>query len=247
MAYVWAPTMVIASISIAVNMFIGMQGKDMDEYLREWWSRFGACLAVIGFSWMLVVIIAIYGPLWSFWLYYDGPWKSLTSGWMLTTLAGLFAGKSEDTGNVTQQQGTTAKIKEAGAKFAPFIFIIGLLVVVSSALHLVIAFSSSGSHSSDNGFEVSREKLLVDDSKHHSDDWRFTIDKQIWNLINNKARDSDLKLSFSTYQAIQKDFTQAIRILLEKQKLCLDRILGISYLFGFSARINRMLIKFRLD
>lgn len=158
LAFAWAPPIVLCAFSLAIITFIGIQGRGSYESIREWWSRFAAWLAIYGFAWMLIVTIAFYGPLWSELLYYDGSWKTLGTGWIGTTLAGLLAGKSGATGGTESKEskGITTKLKELVAKVAPLVFIAGLLFVVSLVLHLVIANNTS----SVPPFSVSRSALL---------------------------------------------------------------------------------------
>jgi hypothetical protein len=153
LAFAWAPPMVLSSFALSINLLIGMQGKGSYEYVREWWSRFGAWLAICGLVWMLGVAIAFYGPLWSAMLYYDGSWKSLGTGWIGTTLAGLLAGKSATTSGL-ENNSLTTKAKEMLAKVAPFVFIAGLFIVVSMTLHLMLA------NISDKNFNMSKDYLL---------------------------------------------------------------------------------------
>ena len=138
LAFAWAPPMVLAALSIAIILLIGMQGNGSYEYVREWWSRFAAWLAIYGAAWMLVVVITFYGPLWVELFYYEGWWKSMGSGWVGTVMAGLFAGKSSTTTGKSHNDPTTIAI-EILAKATPFIFIAGLLFLVSTGLHLIIA------------------------------------------------------------------------------------------------------------
>jgi hypothetical protein len=102
---------------------------------------------------MMGVVIAFYGPQWTAMLYYEGSWKSLGTGWIGTTLAGLLAGKSRTTSG-TENIGTTTKAKEMLAKVAPFVFIAGLFIVVSMTLHLMLA------NISDKNFKMSKAYLL---------------------------------------------------------------------------------------
>ena len=154
-AFAWVPPIVLCAFSLAIITFLGIQGRGSYESIREWWSRFAAWLAIYGFAWMVIVTIAFYGPLWSELLYYEGSWKTLGTGWIGTTLAGLLAGKSGATGG-TESKGITTKLKELVAKVAPLIFIAGLLIVVSLVLHLVIANNTS----SVPPFSASSENLL---------------------------------------------------------------------------------------
>lgn len=152
LAFTWAPPMVLVALSLAINVLIGMQGNGSFEYVREWWSRFGAWLAIYGMAWMLVVVIAFYGPLGAELLYYEGWWKSLSSGWAGTVLAGLLAGKSPST-NGEARDGLATQAKSILAKAAPFVFIAGLFIIVSTGLHLVIT-------NADENFSVDRCNLI---------------------------------------------------------------------------------------
>lgn len=156
LAFSWGPPMILASISLTINILIGMQGKDSFEYIREWWSRFGAWLAIYGAAWMFVVIIAYYSPLWIEILYYDNSLQALSSSWIGTTIAGLLAGKSASTGNLNNTN-KVEKIRDIFAKLAPFVFIIGLFIVVACALH----FTLLNIHQSDMIFT---ESTLIGDS-----------------------------------------------------------------------------------
>ena len=141
-AFVWAPALVLFFLSLAVVMLIGVQGRQSIEGVREWWSRFGAWLAIYGFGWMVIMIAAIYGPKVSAILMDSKTWGGATAGgWLVTTLAGLFAGKSGSTGDVSNK-GMSEKALDIVAKIAPFVFIAGLLMGVSTILHLIVAISS---------------------------------------------------------------------------------------------------------
>jgi hypothetical protein len=127
---------------MAIVILIGMLGRQSNEHVREWWSRFGAWLAIYGFSWMVIVAASVYGPLWCEILYNNASWKMLGTGWIGTTLAGIFAGKSisTGTGNAFAQKDLKDRLKEIIAKIAPFIFIAGLLVVIALTLHITLVF-----------------------------------------------------------------------------------------------------------
>jgi hypothetical protein len=156
LAFVWGSPAVLGAFSLAVVILIGMQGRDSLENGREWWGRFAAWLAIYAFACLIVAVAAVYGPLWCAWLYYDGPWQELGTGWIGTTLAGLFAGKSASTDG-KDSKGITTKLKEIIAKLTPFIFIAGLIIAISMILHLVIVVNLN-----DNYFKISRSNLLGD-------------------------------------------------------------------------------------
>lgn len=181
LAFTWAPPMVIAALSLAINILIGMQGNGSYEYVREWWSRFGAWLAIYGAAWMLVVVIAFYGPLGAELLYYEGWWKSLSSGWAGTLLAGLLAGKSPSTkGEV--RDGLATQAKSLLAKATPFVFIAGLFIIVSTGLHLIIANVADAN----NSFKADRIHLIGSKQPEKELDLQFTSKSDVQIAVNAK-------------------------------------------------------------
>lgn len=138
LAYVWGPPLVLYALMLTIVILIGMLGRQSGEGGREWWSRFGAWLGIYGFGWMLINVSTVYGPLLGAFLLQSDTWKGITaSGWAGTVLAGLFAGKSGSTGGA-EGQGIGAKVREAVATAAPFVFVFGVLVGVATVLHLLL-------------------------------------------------------------------------------------------------------------
>jgi hypothetical protein len=109
LAFVWTPPMVLCAISLSVNMLIGIMGRQSIESVREWWSRLGAWLGIYGFAWMLVAVAAVFGPLWAAVILEGEVWTRLSvgGGWLVTTVAGLLAGKSGATGNGSEKTAST--------------------------------------------------------------------------------------------------------------------------------------------
>ena len=144
LAFIWAPAMVLYAFSLAIVMLIGMMGRQSTEPGREWWSRLGAWLGIYGFAWMMIAVAAVYGPKWAALILDSDTWKgtSVIVGWLVTTLAGLFAAKSELTGGVRQiakSEKTTGKsLLDRFATVVPFIFIAGLFIGISTGLHLIL-------------------------------------------------------------------------------------------------------------
>nr|SPS05806.1 putative Patatin [Candidatus Nitrotoga fabula] len=145
LAFIWAPAMLLFAFSLSVNILIGMMGRQSTEGIREWWSRLGAWLGIYGVSWMLLAVAAVYGPKLVSHIIYTGAWWegiSLAGGWLVTTLAGLWAGKSNSTDGLRNR---TVKVSSSVqlplnliAILFPVIFIAGLLVAISTGIHLVI-------------------------------------------------------------------------------------------------------------
>ena len=144
LAFVWAPALVLYAFSLSINVLIGIMGRQSTETVREWWSRLGAWLAIYGFAWMLIAIAGVHGPQWAAMILDRDFWDSfsIVGGWLGTTLAGLLAGKSDSTGGSSKggesRKTTTNRIMELVATVGPFVFIAGLLIGISTCLHLII-------------------------------------------------------------------------------------------------------------
>ncbi len=141
LAFAFMPPAILGTFSFGIVLQIGMLGRASTDYFREWWSRFGAWLAIYGFTWMVVVFFIFLGP-WIIEKYNTsgddiGHFVAANIAWIGTTLAGLFAGKSVDTSGINNKGGS-AKLKEIIAKIAPVVFIFGLFALISVILHLSI-------------------------------------------------------------------------------------------------------------
>jgi len=61
-AFVAAPVMVLYAFSLTIVVLIGLVGRQSLEGVREWWSRLGAWLIIYGAAWVIVTVVAVYGP-----------------------------------------------------------------------------------------------------------------------------------------------------------------------------------------
>jgi hypothetical protein len=172
LAYLWGPPMVLYSFALSIIILIGILGRQSPEDVREWWSRFGAWLGIYGTAWMIINVAAIYGPQWSAMLFsWKDPWKGIwaAAGWLGTTVGGLLAGSSGATGG-KGDKGIGAKALEVVARIAPFVFIAGLLISVSTVLHLIITTNSGLTWSGATDLVKSHWILLTGDAHR----WRVT-------------------------------------------------------------------------
>jgi len=141
-AFVWTPLLVSLAFLLTIIMLLGMLGRETREGIREWWSRFGAWLAIYGFGGTVVLIVAVYGPQVLDAVKDSAGWQGiLGGGWIGTSLAGVVAGNSSATTGASASR-FSGKMLEWVAKIAPYVFIAGLLVVVSTVLHASIVSMS---------------------------------------------------------------------------------------------------------
>jgi hypothetical protein len=123
---------------------VGLLGRAFSDARREWLSRFGAWVALFGVIWIAVVgfslfsqpVIAFLGP------YAKTKFIALL-GWAGTTLAGLLAGKSSRTTGATAEKASKLSSSELIASVAPYVFIAGLLLVISLVADFLFTKSQS--------------------------------------------------------------------------------------------------------
>ncbi len=133
----------------------GLYSKFVREEDREWTASIASWLLAAAFRWFGLFGLAIFGP---FALYRLGVELSslLASGWLLTTIGGVLAGKSGLTG------GSDSKLRwlEALARIAPYVFVIGLFVALAFAFHQVTLLyhshttAAKAAHPNESGGEL---------------------------------------------------------------------------------------------
>ena len=140
-ASVWSVPAALTSFGISTVFFLGIVGRVFAEEAREWWSRLGGILLWMLLIWILIMATSIYGPYLAGRL---GGWiESVGFAWILTSAAGVLAGRSRFSSGA--DKGTAAAADDKPwvdwiARAAPYIFIAGLLVLVSTALHLWVMY-----------------------------------------------------------------------------------------------------------
>lgn len=148
LAFIWAPSLLLLAFAGAVTLMIGLLGRASLESMREWWSRLGAWLCIYAFAWNVVVAAAFYGPFFVAWLVDFDDWKKVASviAWAGTTLGGLFAANSSatkgDTKIRSREPTLASRLLGMLAAVAPVLFIAGLLVLIATVLHVVLAHAS---------------------------------------------------------------------------------------------------------
>jgi hypothetical protein len=117
---------------VATALHVGFMGRTFYDPYREWWSRVVAWILILAIIWAAGFGIAIYASLGLLWL--RGWLKVGGLAWIGSTAAGVLGGKSDKTGNVE-----TGGIKVKLLSITPYIFIVGLLSLLSLSLELILA------------------------------------------------------------------------------------------------------------
>jgi hypothetical protein len=121
------PLIVMCFLTVVV-FHIGLTGRGFSEQQREWWSRLGGMFVAVLIGWTTVFSLALFGPAALTW---TNEWiYGLGVGWLATTAGGVLAGRSATTGVPESKTWI-----EALTKVAPYVFVIGLLLMLSFGVY----------------------------------------------------------------------------------------------------------------
>jgi Patatin-like phospholipase len=126
----FGPPVAVLAILLSVAIESGLLGAMEEEEVREWRASLGAYLMIIAVAWAMLFGISLCGP---FVMVAAGPriGAALSTGWLASSIAGAIAGGSAKT------SGGHEGVWEFLVQFAPPIFVVGLLMVVSMMVCLV--------------------------------------------------------------------------------------------------------------
>jgi len=125
---VGTPLVVVVLLLVAA-LHVGLMGLMLRNQKREWWSRFGGWVLVLALTWLVVCGLSLYAfpcsnaygaTIWGRLVKWG-----LTPAWVLSTVGGVLAGKSKDTG---QNQKPWL---EWAAGLTPYVFVLGMLAGLS--------------------------------------------------------------------------------------------------------------------
>lgn len=128
---VLGPSVVLLLLMLFATAAIGLAGRKLREASREWASRVGGILLSLAIGWLALAGVALLG---SYGVSYAGAWITAMGGvaWLATTVVGVLLGQSPSTGN------GKGGWKNVLAVVAPWVFVAGLFVLLSVALHTAI-------------------------------------------------------------------------------------------------------------
>ena len=121
-----AGPLVVGVFLLAGTLHLGLMGTAFPDRRREWWGRLGGWLMLWGLAWAGICWVALHSPQFFSTTGKDLAMKYLTPSWLATTLGGLLAGKSKDTGG---EGGSVWK--DWVARAAPYVFVVGVFCWVA--------------------------------------------------------------------------------------------------------------------
>ena len=131
LALVIGPPLALIGPMITMLVVVGLLGRAFSDAHREWLSRFAAWVGLYGVAWGVFVGFSLFGHSLVAWF---GTYTTKAvglGGWIATTVAGLLAGKSSHTASATSEKSSKFNALEIVARVAPYVFIAGLLLIVS--------------------------------------------------------------------------------------------------------------------
>ena len=133
---VWGTPALLVAFFGTVILHIGLLGRSLTDERREWWSRLCAWLLIYALAWIGIFGLAFYAPVLLREARHSAQtWvKAVGVGWILSTVAGLIAGRSAETGKEKSN-----KLVEIVAKVAPYIFVVGFFILLSCAVDILIS------------------------------------------------------------------------------------------------------------
>ena len=127
--------LVLLSYSLVVTLHIGMMKRLFTDQDREWWARLGGFIVQAAVIWLAVFAVTLYAAPLVKWL----AGLALAGGlaWAATSIGGVLLGKSSFTGGPDKSGKGTAWLNKM-VMVAPYVFIIGLAILLASVLHGVL-------------------------------------------------------------------------------------------------------------
>ena len=135
-AVAFGPLAILMLSSLVIVIYLGLEGAAFQDERREWWSRVGAWISLIGGAWALISSISFFAPLWIARL---GLYARVAGiGWLSVTGMGAWlasGGKSNGKNLALDRIVWTRWL----ITLAPFVFILGFLSLLSVITHLLLA------------------------------------------------------------------------------------------------------------
>lgn len=143
----WSAPVFITLLSLSIYATVGMLGRFLPDYRREWIARLSAWLGVCAAGWLVICALATYSHAVLELLSSAAKREVGGLAWLVTTAGGVLSSRK-----IVQNQEQTAppsKLASLVAALAPPLFTCGLLVLLASALHVLV-----GEHDPKTAFEA---------------------------------------------------------------------------------------------
>lgn len=131
---IFAPPLFLGAPLVTILLLVGFLGRTFRDSYREWLSRLAASMGLFMLLWTLSMGFSLLGYRVVIWC-----WSRLRAVglpaigvWLVSTAGGLFAGKSAKSSGANSDKASSFGAVEVVAVAGPYIFIAGLLLLVSA-------------------------------------------------------------------------------------------------------------------
>ena len=127
-----ATALLLKFYSLTVIGHIGLMGRYFSHESREWWSRLGGWVLLLSLVWAALFSIVYLAPAFFSWAH-DYVIAAGGIGWVISTATGVMLGRSAKTAGDTH-----SNLYDLAAQAMPYVFIVGLLGLLSLGLHKLL-------------------------------------------------------------------------------------------------------------
>ena len=145
LTFVLAPPLLLGGCLVTMLLIVGLLGRSFQDARREWVSRLAAWIGLFMLLWFISLSFSLLGLAIVRWLF-----KELWSvgvpalvAWVTTSLGGLLAAKSSKSSGAASDAAPRFSPIEFLARVGPFVFIGGLLLLISAFADFVFSHAKS--------------------------------------------------------------------------------------------------------
>jgi len=168
------PSLMCACLLSGGVLLTGLMGADYPDAAREWMARTASGIALRCLAWCTFFLVTIFGPFALVWLtrHYGKTAATAIAGWVATTGAGVWAGRSAKTGGVEQASGAVRdsmgdKMLGWLVALAPQVFIAGYVLAIATFVH--VAFRETMPEPQPRGFADGYFTVLAGEGPEEAD------------------------------------------------------------------------------
>jgi hypothetical protein len=137
---------------LAGALHLGLAGRGCKDLVREWWARLGGYMMLLTMVWLLLAGSCAFGPLFVRWVIAKLKWASIVPAalWIAHNYLGVKAASSAKTsgkieniasadtsgGRWIVQLFKSPRVLDAIALLAPYVFGMGLVLLLATAVHI---------------------------------------------------------------------------------------------------------------
>ena len=128
----FGPVVLLLVVTLVIVIYLGLEGLSAPDERREWWSRLGAWLGLVGGTWAVVTSISFFVPylVATTWLYAS----TLGLGWSAITGAGAWLASSGESNGINLRWDKKV-VPSLIITAAPYLFVAGVFVIVAVLTH----------------------------------------------------------------------------------------------------------------